>query len=351
MISIMKHYSAISLAIAVLLSASSVELCAQQSWAMAVIENGNEKPTLVEYFGFVETAENGIEYHRIYDYSYIFSFEGYNPVKLQYGYRLADKQIFIYDFETQEETLAFDFNLSAGDQFTTFNGMEWMVESAKDTLVNVSECGLGECVSKRLLSVRTLDGMLSDRWLEDFGSFVNHFMINSLENVRLSQTLWMEYDYGEYLAREICSDPLFAHDSGWLEGTDEPMEDVSPKCTYENGQVVFENVQWSWEHRDYTCFYREGDDIYKVFRWEMEPHIDGGTEMVIYDVITFEGLPSPESGKYVIHFNDNEYPTSISKIGISSKSIGCYYDMQGRRSSMQPTNGIFFNDGKKLYAK
>ena len=348
----MKHYSTISLAIAVLLSESSAELYAQQNWAMVMIENGNEKPTLVEYFGFVETAENGIEYHRIYDYSYIFSYEGYNPVKLQYGYRFAEKQIFIYDFETQKETLAFDFNLSAGNQFTTFNGMEWMVESAKDTLVNISERGVGDYVNKRLLSVRTLDGTLSDQWLEDFGSFVNHFMINSLENVRLSQTLWMEYDCGEYLAREICADPIFAHDSGWMEATYEwPMEDVSPKCTYENGQVVFENVQWSWEHRDYTCFYRDGDDIYKVFRWELEPHVDGGSEVVINDVITFKGLPSPESGKYVIHFNDNEYPTGISIIGIPSLSTGCFYDVSGRKSSLQPTNGIYFNDGKKKYAK
>ena len=108
-------------------------------------------------------------------------------------------------------------------------------------------CGKGESVSKRLLSVKTIDGKLSDKWLEDFGSFANRLMINSLENVRLSQTMWMEYDYGVYLAREISADPIFGHDSGWLEEIDsEPKGEEYSKCTYENGQLTFEDVKLGW---------------------------------------------------------------------------------------------------------
>ncbi len=165
---------------------------AQQYWAMAVLEKGKESPTILEYHSYVETLENGTEYYRIYDHS--FRNGQYNHVKLQYGYRLADKQILVYDFESQEETLAFDFNLAVGEHFTTYNGVEWIVEEAKDTLVNTSFCGKGESVTKKLLTVRSLDGTLRDQWLEDFGSFTNHFMINSMDNVVFSQTLWMEYD-------------------------------------------------------------------------------------------------------------------------------------------------------------
>ena len=46
--SIIKYYSKISVVLAILLSASSVELYAQQSWAMAVMEDGNDKPTIIE---------------------------------------------------------------------------------------------------------------------------------------------------------------------------------------------------------------------------------------------------------------------------------------------------------------
>lgn len=348
----MKNYSKASIVFAILLSVSSLELYAQNWWGMAVIENGKEKPAIMEYQSFAETAENGMMYHRIFDYSFRFRKEEYNPVQLQYGYRWADKQLFIYDFDNQKETLGFDFNLSAGNHFTTFNGMEWEVEATKDTLVNISLCGKGESVSKRLLTVRTLDGKLSDQWLEDFGSFINHFMINSLQNVKCSQTLWMEYGEGEYLAREIRTDPIYAHDSGWMDGHYGNSEkDSYTKCTFENGQVVFESVQWWWEHRDYTCFYRDGDDIHQVYCWELAPHVDGGTSALRKDVITFEGLPTPVTGNYTIHIGDNKYTTNISDVSASSLPTGCFYDMQGRRLWSQPTKGVYIKNGRKVLIK
>jgi hypothetical protein len=88
-----------------LLSATSSELCAQHNWAMAFVEKGQDIPTVVEYHSAQETAENGIVYHRIFDDSYRIRGEAYNPVKLQYGYRWTDKQMFIYDFNKQKETL------------------------------------------------------------------------------------------------------------------------------------------------------------------------------------------------------------------------------------------------------
>jgi hypothetical protein len=85
---------------------------------MAFVEKGQDIPTVVEQHSALETAENGIVYHRIYDDSYRIRGEAYNPVRLQYGYRWSDKKMFVYDFEKQEETLAFDFNLSEGNHFT-----------------------------------------------------------------------------------------------------------------------------------------------------------------------------------------------------------------------------------------
>lgn len=101
-------------------------------------------------------------------------------------------------------------------------------------------------MSKRLLKVSTVDGELTDQWLEDFGSFTNHFMIKSMADIKYSQTLWMEYENGEYLAREINADPLFAHDSGWMDSSHLNSElNEYIKCTYENGCVVFEDGRGS----------------------------------------------------------------------------------------------------------
>jgi hypothetical protein len=73
---------------------------------MAFVEKEQDIPTVVEYHSAQETAENGIVYHRIFDDSYRIRGEAYNPVKLQYGYRWTDKKMFVYDFEKQEESLA-----------------------------------------------------------------------------------------------------------------------------------------------------------------------------------------------------------------------------------------------------
>lgn len=321
-----------------------VNVNAQHAWAMAVIEN--ERPVIVQYHGVPEKAENGVEYLRIYDDGFLFRREDANPIKLQYGYRIGDKRIYVYDYDSKKESLAFDFTLSAGDYFTTVNGMEWVVEDVKDTLVNISFDG---SESKRLLSVKTLDGKQSDHWLEDFGSFANHFMINTLENVKFSQTLWMEYELGEYLAREINMDPFYCHDSGWMNGSyNDSTDDIAHTiCHYENGKVTIESVQWWYDHRDYTCFYRTGDDIYNLYWWEFNPQIEEICYRLKKDIIEFEGLPDPVSGKYNIHIGNDEYATAISQRSHTSNPNIGIYSLQGRRLQSVPTRGFYIKDGRK----
>ena len=345
----MKEHYIIRTLIAVLLSSFAIELCAQEYWALAVMEQGKKKPTVMEYCGSKETAENGKEYFRILDITG-------HPTKLQYGYsyRWADKQIVIYDFDIQKERIAFDFNLAPGDRFTTFKGIEWVVETVKDTAVNISFRGVGESVTKRLFTVSSTDGKRSDQWLEDFGSFTNLLMIDPLDNVRFSHTLWLEYTIGRNLVREINADPIFGHDSGWMDGTyiyDEGDDTPSSKCYFENGQVVFESFAWAWAHRGYTCFYRDGDDIYRLYSCELSPHVDGGTYAYRKDVITFQGLPAPASGCYNIHIGGDNYTTGISHTGTPVQAKGAFYNLQGQRLWQKPKKGMFIKDGRKIFIK
>ena len=352
----MKKKITVSIVITVLLSVIPLELSAKtayQFWTMVVMEDNSDSPTIIDYYSELEKAENNVDYFRIYDAGYIFRKDTYNPIQLPYGYRLADKKIYIYDYENQKETLAFDFTLSEGDYFTTFNGIEWVVESVKDTLVNIENDWRCITISKKLLTVKSLDGSLTDQWLEDFGSFTNHFMINSLDNVKYSHTLWMEYDFGEYIAREINADPIYTHDTGWLEGHHNPYGEMSPPtiCYYENGQVVFECYQWGWMRREYSCFYRDGDDIYRVFLRELNPQVAGGVSELNKDVATFQGLPAPASGKYTIHVGNNEYSTGVDNVRMTSQSKGGIYDLQGRKLLSQPSKGLYISDGQKIYAR
>ena len=201
----------------VLLFASAITMQAQNSWAMATIEEGRIWPSFTMFRCTAEKGANGTDYYRIYDWGFFIRKEYYNPTMLQYGYRVADKQIFVYDYDKNKECLAFDFTLAAGDRFITYNGMEWEVDAAVDTLVNLSYSSQTESCAKRLLRVHSVDGLYSDQWLEDFGSLANHLMIRPMSQNSWSQTLWMEYDYGYYLVRELSLDPLFTHDSGMPE--------------------------------------------------------------------------------------------------------------------------------------
>lgn len=337
---------------AALLSAASSELYAQHQWAVAFIEKGKDIPSVAVYHSVKETAENGMVYHRIFDDSYQIRGEAYNPVKLPYGYRWADKRMFVYDFRSNQETLAFDFNLSQDDRFTTFNGMEWEVESVGDTLVNISFCGKGECVARKLLTVKTPDGTQSDKWLEDFGSLSRHFLIDGMEDVEYSQALWMEYGMGEYLAREIPTGPIYAHDTGWMDTAFAAAVMPYTECTYKDGQVMIEDVRWWYEHRDYACFYRDGDTIRELYRWELEPHTDLGNSALTRDAFTFYGLPEPESGQYSIHSGEARRITGICGIHFASRPIEeGLHDLQGRRLLAQPSKGIYIMDGKKVFAK
>ncbi len=325
-------------------------------WSMAVMQDGDERPTFFLYDAVEDTTVNGMGYFRIEDISYLRGRESDYPIKLPYGYRMADKKICIYDFDNHKETVGFDFNLSVGDHFTTFNGMLWEVEAVRDTMVNVSFRGRGDSVSKRLLCVRTVDGTMTDQWLEDFGSLSNHFMIRSMGNVLLSHTLWMEYGEGEYLAREISADPFYAHASRWMENDEDVGDGVEEHDTfsmfgYRDGTLSLVNEIVTFGHRFYSCFYRDGDDLYRIDINEMEPFMACPLSLKI-DSFKFGGVPAPASGAYTLHVGNNAYSTGIRPVIASpSHTQRRLYDLQGRQLSGKPAKGVYIEDGKKYCVK
>ena len=143
----MKRENLSKLLVAALLAANPHAVQAENTWAMATIDEATTSFTL--FHGMPEQGLNGIEYLRIYDESFKVHLTFYDPMdyapeKLPYGYRMSDKQIFIYDFDIDKERLAFDFTLSAGEHFQTYNGVEWEIEAVIDTIVNTSYLGQGE---------------------------------------------------------------------------------------------------------------------------------------------------------------------------------------------------------------
>ena len=360
-----------SLAMLLLFFVSSNELLAQNQkfypsdeygtfqWAMATIEEGKSMPTLSWYFCDPEQGANGVKYQRIYDASNHTHYIYRAPKTLPYGFRLADKSIYIYDFDSKEERLAFDFTLSVGDRFTTYNGVEWLVDAVKDTLVNLSYKEEGEPSSKRLLKVKSSDGQYTDTWLEDFGSLSNHFMILPLKEKQRTHTLWMQYDYGHNLVRKISDDPLYTHDNGYPEYdynsrpypeyVDQPRYFYS---TYADGMLQVSIREDFPPNRLYYCFYRVGDELYRAFNWSISP----GTVLSLVIRRQYEycitGLPAPKSGQYKIHYYDTK-PSDETVIANttadSSWSTTSIYDLQGRQLQQKPSKGMYLQGGKKIF--
>lgn len=346
----------LSLFIVVLLQlVSANDLCAQNSWAIAQLEEGKVAPTFKQYVGLSEKGANGVDYLRIYDATCIIRKEYYNPQKLQYGYKIADKKIYIYDYETDEERLAFDFTLSPGDRFCSYNGVEWEVDAVSDTVVNVSLMGLGEDSVKRLLKVHSLDGNYKDQWLEDFGSFTNHFMLFPMAE-NLSQTLWMEYDFGCYLTRNISLDPIYTYDSKdgeSMRGYDYKDFYLDVAYNHEDETLRVEHVGWHYLNREYICFYRVGDDLYNAHTWHINPATDELMVRVRKDVANFQGVPAPTGDKYTIHLNAGDKPVSIDGLSKASCTEACnsVYDVYGRKQTSMSAKGIYIQQGKKVLVK
>lgn len=340
--------------ILLLLLVGSKNADAQQFWAMATMENEQTKPVVCEYHSLNEKGTNGVDYMRIFDDGFRFRKEPYNPVKTQFGYRMQDKKIFIYDYNKDEERLAFDFELSAGESFTTYNGLEWIVEEVKDTFIHISPMETCDADQYKLLKVRSVDGKWTDQWLENFGSFTNHFMIKSMDEVRLSQALWMEYDYGEYIAREFSADPLFGHDTGRRRV---PLYDESEVCsheeTYSDSTLTVEDVRFTYARRDYICFYREGDMINTLYSWEFEPQEENTEDIFMCkDVMVFRGLPKPIDSYLIDIYAELPTTESNSILEVSTKNEEpSIYDLQGRRIMYKPTNGIYIQQGRKILVK
>lgn len=85
----MKHHLVKSIA-ALFLAVCPMAMSAQQSWAIVSLESNQDTPKVAEYHSLPGKGANGIEYMRIYDDSYRFRNEAYNPESGSYTIHVGD---------------------------------------------------------------------------------------------------------------------------------------------------------------------------------------------------------------------------------------------------------------------
>lgn len=234
--------SQMMLAAAFVCVAGSASAQATYAWAIATSDQEQQEVNIAKYVTRQEVVAEGKTCHRIlvFNKSHVPGNAEDMFLQTRYGFREEGRKVFVYDFETGQERVALDYTLAPGDPFTTYNGENWVITAARDTLIkDYGFSAQGYEKEHRLLEVRnTADGR-TDTWLEGFGSFAHHLLIE--QPAAGSLLLWVfDESPGEgtehYIAREISADPLFAHDTGWMEGGRQHGPDDRPACDHRHAQ-------------------------------------------------------------------------------------------------------------------
>lgn len=351
--------SQMMLAAAFVCVAGSASAQATYAWAIATSDQEQQEVNIAKYVTRQEVVAEGKTCHRIlvFNKSHVPGNAEDMFLQTRYGFREEGRKVFVYDFETGQERVALDYTLAPGDPFTTYNGENWVITAARDTLIKDYGFGAqGYEKEHRLLEVRnTADGR-TDTWLEGFGSFAHHLLIE--QPAAGSLLLWVfDESPGEgtehYIAREISADPLFAHDTGWMEGGDstDPTTGLPvTTATLKGDTLILTDRRNRWPSRYYTSFYRKGDDLYVKEMWEFQPYVDDHSQTFWHsDVACFRGLPAPASGAYTLHLaGDQTISTRISPAEATlRKPTRGTFDLQGRKAPAKPLPGIYVQDGQK----
>lgn len=342
--------STIGVLLAFMLTAAiSVSAEQRYSWAIATFNAETQDVSIAEYTTICEQAPDGTTYNRIVLDTRGSAENRYETTK--YGFCENDGKVYVYDFDTAQKHVAIDYNLQAGDTFTSINGEKWQVEVSSDTLIcDYNDAGIIYEKRHKMLKVTNTDDGRKDTWLEGLGSMSNHLITEKPRTGEHSEMLWI-YNEDHYIAREFSADPLFGHDTGWLSGTysNDNEDGVFSTATYQNNILTITDSRMWYSSRHYICYYRAGDDIYAKTVWELLPHIDAAQDIMVCDTISIHGIPAPASGTYTVHLIDGTTTTGIYRTYNEYKTTDHpIFDLNGHLLSAKPRNGIYIQNRRKI---
>ncbi|MCM1312728.1 MAG: hypothetical protein NC206_03755 [Bacteroides sp.] len=313
-------------------------------WAIASYNESLQEFSVLEYGPKQGVTINGKEFRCI---SWLWENIHDDECPLsRYGFAVYDKRVYLYDFETGEETLCMDYNLQKGEMFTTYNGEKWEVIETKDTLITE----LGHEKEHKVLIVSNVGDGRVDKWVEGAASFTNFLMIEKEQPGMTTHLLWTQSS-DSYITNEFSADPLFGHDTGWLQAEEWGEEKKETTLEYKDGLLIIDDSYYSWPSRYYSCYLRKGDDIFCAYSIELQPHYDGGEYVLRNDVFYLKGLPEPASGSYNVHWGDKILSTGVRGVGADSPTTHTIFDLQGRKLNAAPAHGIYIEDGVKRLGK
>jgi len=284
----------------------------------------------------------------------------------KYGFRIADKKIYVYDIEKEKEHVAYDYNIQPGESFTTMDGREWLVVDKQDTIFEVFYDDV-KLFSDKFVKIKVClasDRSVTDEWLENLGSL--HYGIFNLhgDDIECSHVKYVigffkdDEENGNNLAYatfDFAEDPIYGGYYGWVADAEyipeKGLVEGSTECKAEfrDGRLYVEFIiNNDYNKNVYYTAYRNGNEL-KILYDVLPPDVDG--DIVRTNIkLTFDGLPTGDLNLNIFGYDVGNV-TSISSIKAQDeKRGGAIYDLTGRRVK-SPEKGIYIQDGKKKLNK
>ena len=278
---------------------------------------------------------------------------------LAYGYRFDDEKMYLYNFLTEEESVAYDFTLQLGEQFTTPDGIRWkVVDRRTEVFESMFEYQTEYRNEHVVLSLQSLDGTKTDEWVQYIGSL--HYPVQTwgMTDVKLTRTAFFNFgDEDDKLVYfDFAEDPLYGQII-YVAPDPYAMTDINRDYTITAGGESL-NIAinyYLWFTRDYCYTYRDGNtfDIHSI---ELGPYRDGGGAEASSFGLTFPGAPSFDN--YHIVYNGETLPASV-EMPCGTDVPHSAYDLSGRHLSVSSASsvpsvlpkGVYIKDGQKVMVK
>ncbi len=288
-------------------------------------------------------------------------FYGENHKFYWFDYRIEGKKVYRYNEKQQKDDLLMDFGLAVGNVFERPDGVKLQVVEVNDSLVED-----GKTLS--VLYLRGLDDEnVWDKWVESYGSVrTGLHLTDDIPGYQITDMLFMErrnycfvYSYAHGIYNDINKDYLRAacFDSKDLKNEDEYIV-IDRNYTIDENGFCFD-----WQPKTgklYCMLFNEIDGNLKFRRIEAGDYIGtyGGSEDEIYNMTldwnlshgTYTLEDSDGNVQYITIGGDADAIGAIENDASTSKQgNGLFFDFTGRPLTTAPQQGIYIQNGRKIF--
>ena len=267
---------------------------------------------------------------------------------LDFGYRFDDNKMYVYNFKTEEESVAYDFTLQTGEKFTTPDGICWEVVNHRTEVFESLFDGMTDYKNEHVvLSVQSLDGTMTDEWVQYIGALHHPIQNWGRTDIKQSHTAFYNFssEDGKLVYFNFAEDPIYGQYVAVDPSPDANLPEYCAKdytVTAGDDSLKVSINCYTWFTRHYCYTYRDGN-TFDIHSLELGPKQDGGDGSPSFG-LTFPWASSFDN--FNVIYNGETLPASTDMPKATNKTHQ-NFDLSGRHIT-QPTKGVYIQQGRKV---